>query len=112
MKHILIGILILFLLTSCNHTTWIRYNNGIKEVETFSRNHKHSTSYTKRGKIVFTDSISGKIVKVEKYCRKVACFGGFARKHILITYDTNGKKIERKNLLRVKVKNGEIRENF
>lgn len=85
----------------------------MKEVETYSRNHKNFTSYTKRGKIVYTDSLSGRIVQVEKYNHQVECFGGYYRRHILIKYDPIGRREERKNLLRVKVKEDQkIRVKF
>ena len=106
-------ILLVVLLSSCKHTKWIRYKNGMKEEESYFRNHLNSTSYTKRGKIVYSDSLNGRIVKVEKYNRQVECFGGYYRKLILITYDSNGKRKERKNLLRVKAKDGQnIRTKF
>lgn len=102
-------------LTACKHTTWVRYHNGLKETETFTRYPKRSTSYTKRGKIVYTDSLTGQLVKVRKYREKVHCFGGGQRRCIEITYDSTGKRIERKNLLRIspeKKKEQTIKEKF
>jgi hypothetical protein len=99
--RLLLILTVSLVLTACKQTTWVRYYKGLKETETFTRFPKKSTSYTKRGKIIYTDSLTGQLVKVKKYREKVHCFGGSHRKNIEITYDSTGKRIERKNLLRI-----------
>lgn len=107
MKRLILTWIILFNSTACTTTTWVRYHDGLKETETFRHYPKRSTSYNKKGKIVYLDSITGQLVNIEKYIKKITDVGTKNKKDILITYDSTGKRISRENLLRVKLKNGE-----
>ena len=95
-------LLSLTLTISCRHGVVVEYRNGIKSTDTYVDYPRRSTSYTRRGKIVYTDSITGHRVKVEKYRSKISCWGGGRKRHVVITYDSAGKRTSRENKLRRK----------
>jgi|GEM_PF-6285502 hypothetical protein len=86
---------------ACKHSVAINYEDGLKSTDTYCKHPSQSTSYTKRGKIVYTDSITGRRVKVIKYKTKIGCWEYSQKKRILISYDSAGSRISRKNLLRI-----------
>lgn len=85
---------------SCRRYASVAYKHGLKENRKCIEYPRRSTSYTRIGKTVFTDSVTGHRVKVEKYRRKISCFGSSSRRNILITYDSAGRRVSRENLLR------------
>jgi len=94
--------LIVMLSGSCRYGSSIRYQDGLKATDTYVHYPRKSTSYIRKGKVVYTDSLTGRLVKVEKYKTKNGCWRNEPVRHILITFDSTGKRLSRENLLRPK----------
>jgi hypothetical protein len=90
------------LVSSCAHRSSVRYENGLRLTVSCVYHPKRSTSYTERGTIVYTDSVTGQLVKKVKYKSKIGCWHFERKKWVLITYDSTGKRIDRENVLRSK----------
>lgn len=76
---------------------WDKQGRIIKKTRTLPA---FSTSHTTKSKKNYRDSITGQKNKIEKTKYNIACFGGRGyTKDILITFDANGKRISRENLL-------------
>ena len=94
--------LLLTSIVACKHGISVRYQDGLKATDTYIYYPRRSTSYTQRGKIVYTDSVTGHRVKVEKYRTKHGCWEYSPKRRIVITYDSAGRRISRENLRRLK----------
>src|SRR5688572_13639864 len=98
--YLAVFVLLLTLPISCQYGSSVYYSNGQKITSTYTAHPRHSTVYTERGKRVYTDSVTGRRVKVIKYKTVISCWGSTSKKRIQITYDSAGKRISRENLLR------------
>ena len=92
--------IILITLTSCKRRTWIRYTDGQKVSETYRYFPRRSTTYWKKGKVIYYDSITERVVKKQRYTSRISCFGSWEIRNIEINYDSTGRRISRVNKLR------------
>lgn len=100
MHKAIAAIIFIALSCSCMVSSYTSYSDGQKVQSTDISCPRWSTTYTIRGRVVYTDSITGRKVKVVKYRDKNSCFSHDERKRIEITYDSTGKRTGRENVLR------------
>lgn len=100
MHKAIAAIIFIALFCSCRISSGTWYSDGQKVKATGISCPRWSTTYTIRGRVVYTDSITGRKMKVVKYRDKNSCFSHDERKRIEITYDSTGKRIGRENVLR------------
>lgn len=107
LSHKLFVLIILFagtLLCSCRVRSGVYYSDGMTVTDKSRCFPRWSTTYTARGKKIYTDSITGTRVMIVKYRTKNSCWSQDRKRLIEITFDSTGKRTGRENVLRTQRK--------